>query len=147
MSNFTLAVRCDWYVCSLRLKAINYIYSHFMHFQFKPLSDYAESLQLIMFMAFRFWVIEICKSAPSEKRTTSSNPVQYVPLPVHLKRHPQTTSSSLRWRYSSGVNISRMTMSLLLWTLFWRSKTSRTLQRWSPPLSLWSKCRRGLWWK
>lgn len=44
--------------------------SHYIHVQFKSVSDYAENL-LKMFVVFLFWVIETIKSALSEKMQSS----------------------------------------------------------------------------
>lgn len=51
-----------------------------MHVKFNPLSDYAESLKLITFVVFLFWVIENSKSVlmtATLTLTTKSTNIEY----------------------------------------------------------------------
>lgn len=68
--------------------------------------DDAESLKLITFVVFLFWVIENCNSALAEKSPEvhsgdGSRPgMQIWTRPIHLIWHPHTTTSSSKWRRS-----------------------------------------------
>ncbi len=71
--------------------------SCYLHMEFSSLSDCADSLEFITSVVFKFWIIENCKSAPSEKTDDNSlSSAAFVPT-VHedMKATPTREGSPL----------------------------------------------------
>ncbi len=131
--------------------------SHYMHVQFNYLSDKAASLKLKNFCGIsvlchrKLQVSTVWDIGKFVHNQGLQNLNSLHTCPVLLMRHPQRSTSSLRWSRSSVVAIlTVMTMSLLLGSTFSRSKMLTSPRRdkyfwWT--LDWVYKCREGLCWK